>query len=124
MLAEPQTQPSEGDAQIVVELEANREPAERVLGALDAALASDAPGVIVELRLPATHPDRAAIAELCAADPRVSLLEPGATEPQPAPGAIRVSMPLSARPSVHTLTAIRERMAADGVATLEVPVPG
>jgi hypothetical protein len=112
------------DVPIVVELDAGREPADRVLAALDAALASDAREVVVELRLSDGNPDRATIAELCSADERVSVLEPGAPEPAPPPASIRIAMPLSARPSVHTLTAIRERMAADGVGKLEVPLPG
>jgi len=121
-MAEPKTQAPDGAVPIVVELKATREPADRVLEALDAALASDAP-VVAHLRVPDGHPDRPALEELCAADERVSLLEPDEPEPATAAGAIRISMPLAARPSVHTFSVIRERMAADALRTLDVRVP-
>jgi hypothetical protein len=123
MVAEPDTQASDDVSPILVELKATREPADRVLEALDAALASDAP-VIAHLRVPVDHPDRSVIARLCAADERVSVLEPDVPEPPTPADAIRISMPLAARPSVHTFSAIRERMAADGLGALEVRVPG
>jgi hypothetical protein len=105
----------------IVDIPVGDAPADQALGAVDAVLGGDWGDVVVRLLAGAADPARAALAELCAADPRIRLAEPGAA---PEPCEVRITMPPSARPSEGTLAAIEELLAGDSVRAVEVAVPG
>src|SRR5436190_9116303 len=118
MASEPKTMQA-SDA-MAVEVVVGREPVEEVLGAVDAALAAGIPGVSVAVRLPASHPGRAALADLCATDPRLTLASEG--DGAPAAGT-RVRMPASARPGELALARIRDLMDDEGLGEVDVVLP-
>jgi hypothetical protein len=111
---------SEGPTTIV-DVAVGDGPADQALGAVDAVLECAAGDVAVRILVAEDHPGRGALAELCAADPRLRLADPGA---DPGPCEVRVSLPPAARPSGRTLAAIEELLAADSVRAVEVATPG
>jgi hypothetical protein len=116
MASEPKTERARDP--MIVELTVGRESADDVLGAIDAALAAGT-DVSVTVSIPAGHPARAAVAELCEGDPRVSI---GANSSST--GGFQVRMPATARPAETSLDRIRALLAADGVGELDIVVPG
>lgn len=106
---------------VVVEIDPLRASVSEVVGAVDAALASDLSAVRLRVALAADDPRRAAVAELCRADERVEVVAPGSP---PREADLRFELPASARPQPHTLPLVAAAVRGGGLATVEVPVPG
>lgn len=104
-----------------VVVEPGRASAPVVLGAVDAALRSGIAGLSVLVPLAADDPRRATVATACAADGRIEVTEPGAT---PAAPGVVVELPARARTQPHTLSAVTALLANEGLARVEVPMPG
>lgn len=103
---------------MMVDVPVGEAPADQVLTALDAVLGGDSGDVEVRLLVGDADP---ALAELCAADPRLRLV---AADADPGPCAVRVVLPPAARPSPRTLAAIRDLLAEGSAGAVEVAVPG
>lgn len=106
---------------MMVDVPVGDAPADQVLGAVDAALGGASAEVEVRLLVGDAHPGRAALAELCAADPRLRLV---GAEAGPEPCALRVILPPAARPGGQTLAVIRDLLADGSARAVEVAVPG
>ncbi|GEM_PF-4524329 len=106
--------------EVVVDIPLGGEPAAAALGAVMAALGGDFGELRVRLLVPVDHPERDLLAELCAADPRVSVEAPG----PPPPARVRITLPPRARPGRRTLAALVSAVSGDGASAVVVPVPG
>ena len=118
MTAEPETR---SDSALVVEIAAGRAPLATLIGAVDAALASETANLTVRVALPEGDPRRTALEALCSADARVAHARP---DVQPPAGGVTVAMPATARPGPRTLPQIARLIQAEGLAEATVPVPG
>lgn len=103
---------------MLVEIEPGRASLPELVGAIDAALCSDVPGLEVRVPVAAGDARRETLEHLCGADPRIRL----ATDA--APAAVTVTLPARARPQPRTLPALVDMVRADGLAEVAVPVPG
>jgi hypothetical protein len=100
----------------IVVIEPGRAPADVVLGAVDAALRSDFPGLAVWIDLPPGDPRSDSLQVLCGSDARVVI---GAKAPS---ARIVFEMPARARPEPRTLAAIAAQLDDGGL--VEVAMPG
>jgi len=106
---------------MVVDVPLGDASAAEALGAIDAVLGGELDDVAVRLLVGYEHPGRSALAELCAADPRIRLEAPGT---EPPPSEVHVVLPPVARPGERTLTELHRLIADGGAKAVLVPVPG
>jgi len=102
----------------IVEIEPGRAPTGVVLGAVDAALRSDLPGLAVWIDLSPDDPRSDPLQVLCGSDARVVI---GAEAPS---ARIVFEMPARARPEPRTLAAIAALLDDGGEGSIEVAMPG
>lgn len=102
----------------IVVIEPGRAPADVVLGAVDAALRSDFPGLAVWIDLSPDDPRSDSLQALCGSDARVVI---GAEAPS---ARIAFEMPARARPEPRTLAAIAAQLDEGGAGSVEVAMPG
>jgi hypothetical protein len=102
----------------IVVIEPGRAPAAVVLGAVDAALRSELPGLLVAIDLPPSDARSDVLKALCGADARVLI---GTEAPR---ADVVFEMPARARPEPRTLPAVAAMLGAGGAGSVEVAVPG
>ncbi len=102
----------------IVVIEPGRAPTGVVLGAVDAALRSDLPGLAVWIDLSPDDPRSDPLQTLCGSDARVVI---GAEAPS---APIVFEMPARARPEPRTLAAIAALLEDGGGGSIEVAMPG
>src|SRR5688500_1197720 len=110
---------TEGPA-VVVEIHPGRASAETVIGAVDAALASELAGIGVRVPLDERDSRHETFAHLCGGDPRVEIAPAHAP---PAASEVVCTMPAHARPAPRTLPALVTMAREQGLASVDAPVP-
>lgn len=106
---------------VSVEIVAGRAPIATLIGAVDAALASEFAGLGVRVALAHGDPRLETVEQLCGADSRVAIVAPGT----PASDAeIVFTMPARARPDVRTLPRIAALVRSENLGSVEVSLPG
>lgn len=108
------------EAQVLVEIDPARARVEEIMGAVEAALRSDLSLAGVRIALDPSDPRGQVLEQLCGADPRVTVGTPTAAAAED----VVVTMPPSARPDPGTLPALVTLLRGQGLAAVEVPVPG
>jgi hypothetical protein len=111
----------DGSPAAIVDVPAGDASVREVLDALDAALAGAPAGTSVRVLIEDRDPRRATLDALCSADPRAALELPGA---DPGPCEMHVVVPPAARLGPRSLDALRELLAEQSAAAVEVAVPG
>lgn len=107
-------------ARVLVEIDPARGGVEDIMGAVEAALRSDLSLAGVRITLDPSDPRGEVLEQLCGADPRVTVGSRPATTEE----GIVVTMPPTARPEPNTLPALVALLREQGLAAVEVPVPG
>jgi hypothetical protein len=105
----------------LVAIEPGRASVPILLGAVEAALRSGLPGLRVRVPLDPGDSRHEALQALCGGDPRVTVAAPGEAAPE---AEIAFALPARARPQPRTLPAIAGIVRDEGLASVEVPVPG
>jgi len=119
--SQPPNEPGAPAPAMIVDVPLGEASAAETLAAVDLVLGGDLASLEVRVLVADDHPGRAALAELCAMEPRVRLVGP---DPDPPECEVHVVMPPVARPGERTLVAIQRLMADDGTGVVVVPVPG
>jgi hypothetical protein len=104
---------------VTVVIDAGRAPVATLIGAIDAALASELDGVGVQVALAEHDPRREPVAHLCGADPRVDIVP--TDKP---PSEVLITMPAHARPQPRTIPELVGLAREAGVGSVAVRVPG